>query len=387
MKSGKNTFDERNQEKILADIVEGASQQVKDPRNLEPFYNNIKDSKSLFLKTDDESLSTISFVYNAVLEKMLYNVVEEDYVEGKCLGKLSEDIGKALEEVEEEAEESSLEKYFDKHFDKLRDVVLSYKEALEKKGETKTILLDTEKYGELKIDVATGHGDIQVSSVSFPYLVNLDSNLCNPEGESVVLDGFKDEIESVKDDVDAFCFIEKIKGPVGALSLLSMTKAETNHPILIYRPRHDDEESKYQGAETELKKNDNVCIIYDLAVTGGGLLEAKESIENYFSESDVKVTDAIVLCDYDLKNSENRVRKDGNVFLSASEGNENLMKLRRIIKYSPDDFKSDYKRQFQNDLESLTKKKDEGEITDQEFSKKFKDKITEYYALTMGSEE
>jgi orotate phosphoribosyltransferase len=180
-----------------------------------------------------------------------------------------------------------------------------------------------------------------------PFFFNLDELLLMPERVKMIGRAFVKEVRhAIKEEgANKLCFIEKLYGPIGAITLLPYLVEKTGLPAVIYRPLHWKIESKVTG---DLRNSDKICIVYDLAVTGGALMDT-----TYFLESNypgLKVVSAIVLYDYMAGAKEKLHSKYG-------------VKLRPIVNLSQEKIRKIFLNNYERERDKISNKILEGKIT------------------------
>ncbi len=128
---------------------------------------------------------------------------------------------------------------------------------------------------------------------------NLDRNISDANRSKQVADMYKNAIEDLKEkyNINSLCFIEKPYSAIGALTLLSQLVNDFKLPATVYRNGNWDINTRISGKKPD--DESNYCIVYDLAIGGGGIIEASTFLnENYGS----KVSGAVVFFDYEKRN-------------------------------------------------------------------------------------
>ena len=126
---------------------------------------------------------------------------------------------------------------------------------------------------------STGGPLLNVSSIKTTLVPILDDNLTDPELSAPIVAAYLRRIERLRKrhDVTALCFIEKDVGPVGALAMLSELVRATGLPASVYRQTHWSEQALITGYIP--KNNERLLIVYDLVVTGSGIVQPAIAIE------------------------------------------------------------------------------------------------------------
>jgi orotate phosphoribosyltransferase len=99
-----------------------------------------------------------------------------------------------------------------------------------------------------------------------------------------------------KEHISCLGFIEKIAGPVGALSMIPELVRELKLPACIYRADHWPTRATLAGYQ--LRPTDRIALVYDLIVTGDGIRQAAEDLKAKFGAT---VVAAVVLFGYGEK--------------------------------------------------------------------------------------
>ena len=127
---------------------------------------------------------------------------------------------------------------------------------------------------------------------------NLDRNITDTSRSKNLVDGYKNAIKELeaKHGVNSLCFVEKSYSAIGALTLLSQLVSELEMPATIYRMNNWDISTRISGNKPD--EESIFCIVYDLAIGGGGILEASNFLHENFGS---KVSGAVVFFDYEKK--------------------------------------------------------------------------------------
>ena len=194
-----------------------------------------------------------------------------------------------------------------------------------------------------------------VATHFFPFFFNLDELLLTPKRVKVIGPAFLKEVKEAMESehVNKLCFIEKLYGPVGAVSLLPYLVEKTGLPSIIYRPAHWNPKSKITGKVT---KADRICVVYDLAVTGGALLDCMYFLERSYPK--VEVVSAVVLYDYNVGAKEKLLKQD--------------VKLRSIIPLTHKEIIKIFLKRYEEEWNKLNNRILKQEITYDEFLKEGK---------------
>jgi hypothetical protein len=106
----------------------------------------------------------------------------------------------------------------------------------------------------------------------------IERSLAEPKYCQNLISAFSRGIDKVRKATGAtgLLFIEKEAGPLGAVTMLSSLVQETGMPATVYR------ESRWAGplAGRTPDRGDRLIVVYDLIVTGAGILRAAEAVEN-----------------------------------------------------------------------------------------------------------
>ncbi|MBI4392563.1 MAG: hypothetical protein HY556_02035 [Euryarchaeota archaeon] len=209
----------------------------------------------------------------------------------------------------------------------------------------------------VKVYLAPITGPFKVSGYSYPYYLDLDSALADPKKIEAVVDAYVWKLRLLEEKmtaengekIDKICMIAKRKGPVGALSLASHIAAKFERPAMVFREREVERPHKLQGAP--LEPGDQIAIVYDLSVGGGGIESAAEYL--VAEEPTCRVRGAVVLCDYGHR-AKSRL-KAKNIDLNA------------IATLTPDDYRAIREPQLKREAEGLDQALHDGRLTEQEY--------------------
>jgi hypothetical protein len=149
----------------------------------------------------------------------------------------------------------------------------------------------------------------------------LEDTASSPQECRALLAAFCKEILDLKAmlGVTRLCFIQKEMGPVGAVSLLSSLVVGTDLPAFIYREDHWASERSLTGDIPQ--SGDRVAIVYDLVVTGAGILGAADLIGR---QTGATVVGAVVQCGYGPKKQEIVNEVGRSIALRALDWHEDI---------------------------------------------------------------
>ena len=119
-----------------------------------------------------------------------------------------------------------------------------------------------------------------------------------------------------KHNVNRLCFIEKRKGPLGTILMVSKVVNEVGIPAFIYRTPYLENIGRIKGVKPDAA--DNIGIIYDAAITGGGIEEVALHLKDEFL---CNVSFAAVVIDYD-DGAGDRLSKIGVELMSLAKKQE-----------------------------------------------------------------
>ncbi|MFH8120433.1 MAG: hypothetical protein QXS37_06530, partial [Candidatus Aenigmatarchaeota archaeon] len=277
------------------------------------------------------------------LVDILYNVIEENSIKRPFSTHLAKTIGYKFIQIHE-LKESGRD---NEVISPLIDIIKEYRQIIDQEyriPKTEEVLSFRRKH--ISIELSLRDHEYYVAGYAYPIFFTLDDLLLNPQRNKMIKRAFTKEIKrSIEEEgVNKLCFIEKQFGPIGSITLLSSLVEKTNLPAVIYRPRHWNFKSKITG---ELANSDKICIVYDLSVTGGAIMDATNFLENNFP---VKVTSAIVLYDYGFGAKEKLLKEYG-------------VKLRPVIDLSLEKIRETLQRLYRKEWEELNSRILKNEIT------------------------
>ena len=312
-------------------------------RSLDRIVTNTKNTKELHL----------ALVYDLLVEDMLYNIIEENYLKWTKVHLLIKELGKSLIDLRGSLTESKFKLALENltgFIKKYRDIVGTSKSFAQ--AQERTLYLPGKI--SLKYKVCAIDGPLLVAGFRYPFLFDLDSIICDKLTSRIVGDLFKNKIDEVKQkyNISKLCFIEKRYGAVGALLLLSELVKNSGCEAMIYRPRHWNTLCQIYGKRP--KKGEKICLIYDLAFTGGALYDAAMYLQG--KPFNAKVPSAIVLYDYGFTARE----KLSTIGVS----------LESLITFSYKEFREKEAAEYSKALEELRSLWDQRKITFEEYNKK-----------------
>lgn len=135
-------------------------------------------------------------------------------------------------------------------------------------------------------------------SENTPWFIDTDIAFRNPKHAKELVHRFTDLIAEGVDrhQITKLCFVEKRKGPIGTLLMLSQIVADLDIPAFVYRSPYMDDLSRIKGARPQA--HDVVGIVYDAANSGNGLLEVVNYLKAGKNRTQCKVTFAAVVIDH-----------------------------------------------------------------------------------------
>jgi hypothetical protein len=156
--------------------------------------------------------------------------------------------------------------------------------------------------------------EFSVSSRTYRLVPILEDSLCNQFYVDDVVDAFTDKLRQLTslERVTTLCFIEKAVGPIGALAMLSTLVSRLSLPASIYRENYWAERAKLAGYQP--KQSDRIAIVYDLLVSGEGILRVVRSLKKKYK---AKVVAAVVLLGYGPRRELLHVDKQHTIRINA----------------------------------------------------------------------
>lgn len=142
----------------------------------------------------------------------------------------------------------------------------------------------------------------------------IEKNLGDPRYCRGVVDAFAANIGRMKRafGIDRLLFIEKEVGPVGALSMMSSIVDATGLPASIYRESHWSERAAFAAGIPE--PPNRIAIIYDLIVTGTGIMSAADAVKEM---TGARTFAAVVLCGFGEQRDELHSRAGQSISVGA----------------------------------------------------------------------
>jgi len=277
------------------------------------------------------------YVLGLILERIVFNSVEDKYIPENNFRKVSDSIYAAVKDILDKKEEMPrpIVNVLDAYKKEIVDKQLPVRKEIKIPLDGHSVICDV---ADLE------GGEFRVSSYPFPYVINIDKNLSDPKRCKAVSNAFLKKIKEVdkRERIDKLCFVEKKKGPVGALPLLPLLVEKTGKKACIYRP-HTDHKIKFSGLPPE--PGENICIVYDLVVSGDGIVDTANSIKrfikNKYPKKDVNPGYAVILGDLREESKKYVGNKDTKVEICP------------ILHYPPSKFKKDLIKSLEKEYKDI----------------------------------
>ena len=303
------------------------------------------------------------FFASLLIDNFLYNTIEEDKLKYQSRIKLTLSLAESLEKLlnNKNAEFSIFQPFlieYQKYIVRGNGISLTNHKINDSIDEANNHELDL-------VSICDFDGPWNVAGLKCPYFINIDENLCDPNRNRKLVQAFDKRIKMYSKEIDWLCFIEKRKGPTGAILLMAQLVYSTGIPALIFRGRHLYTPSKLQGGKP--KKGDRVCLLYDLSVTGGVLREVANTLKQ--KPFQLNVHRAMVLCDYGYLAKENLLR-------------ENII-LDYLYQIPPKEVRTILYKQYKEEINSIANQFDIDKISLETFKAKIDSTMDKYYPLGM----
>jgi hypothetical protein len=350
-------------EKALQKIDTVDERMKEKPFATRDFLDTIEFLESSLEQEKDPKQYLLPYIMSLIGDRIIELSIEDNYVPYRKMKEIYKTVIKNYKQLLTDSEKISLPEEFTKIFDSFREAHIETKKPTKKDRLKRYILTDTDndllkQNFKVKMYLAPMDGPYQISSWYYPYLLDLDANLSDPKIASNILDGFYELYKIAKKErgINKLCFIRKRKGPLGAVLTAGGLVEKTKNPSLFYTQRHFSTDSRLNGSL--LEDNDEISIIYDLAVSGSGI----SNCGNFLLEEakrqklkNVKVNSAIVFCDYG-RNAQDEIS-------SSLKG----AKLYSITKMPLKRYLEIRKPQFDEKMENLNKAYKNKDITFNEY--------------------
>jgi hypothetical protein len=268
-------------------------------------------------KSETEEEFAIAFIYKNLIEDLLKNIFEDDYVNNpkakKIINSLRSSIG--YFSAHEEDKKGWLEQIFKfaKEYRELPYFMYPGNEIFVKGPngeEAKLFVADSEEHQIFAGD------DFENT---FPIL---DRNLTDPYFSKPICDWYLNTISELKEkgEINSLCFIEKEYSTVGGLAMLSQLVYKLELPGFIFRTSYWNKRAKIDGVipTQEFK----ICIVFDVVYSGRMLSNVAQFLrENFGAETKA----AVVFFDFE-KRKEYLEEEDIDLssYLSYSDVNEQI---------------------------------------------------------------
>lgn len=272
---------------IIRDFAKKILRNPSSNRELGALANELTDS--LYFTKDSKEFA-LGILYKALIDEVLKNAFEDDAItDTKAYKKAVTNLARSM---------------LAKNPDKREEYLLDF-------GENFHRMLKSKKFCSIKsiegVDVYSKSVSLKNVNKLSDYLPDLDYILSDPDQSREVKKRLDNELKTRlrEHGIDRLCFIEKRKGPIGALLLFDYIVSTYGLPAFIYRTSYIDTLSRIKGQMP--MPEENISIIYDLVDGGGGIKKPAEYLrENYLC----KVPMALVLFDFG-HGGKNKLAKEG----------------------------------------------------------------------------
>jgi len=304
---------------LVKDYWKKLSSEKKPIANLRELHQKLTQQLGSSIDSDDRMCGLF---YKAMIEDVLENCIEDDYLDLATSKKIISRFISALRESD---------KSWEKRLAAFKPFAEIYKDVETARKIPDFIYLADDK---IKALIATRKGNpFNIGDEhDFDVFPSLDLNSCNPETSKLITKLYLNQIMLAREDfrqaheeINWLCFIEKSYSVIGAIALLSSLVSQTELPACIYRPRYWNPQAKISGKAP--LPNSRVCAVYDMVLGGSAILDAAEFLKNTY---DAYMVAVVVLFDYDLKDRTNQLKEKGREIL----GNKDGIRLYPAIKLS-----------------------------------------------------
>lgn len=110
---------------------------------------------------------------------------------------------------------------------------------------------------------------------------DLDKALANPSSAPGIAASYEEMVDDLAREaapIHKLAFIDKSRGPVGAITLKDLLVKRTGLPAIIVRPRRRLIAATVKGSAT---RGERVIVVSDVATSGGTVLEAVDKLERH----------------------------------------------------------------------------------------------------------
>jgi hypothetical protein len=294
---------------------------VKDLREL---YTQLVNGLS---RTNGAEEFAIGLLYKGLVQDVLSNFVEDDYIERSKSREILSAFAATLgcDQRPSEKQFDSLRKFAEVYMRvggaKIRADITELRHA-DWKNEPILALVAGSEGNEFNI------GDAH----DFKVFPSLDINICDPKIGKRVEKMYLQKLRRVRADLrrkgeelDWLCFVEKSYSVVGAVTLVSRLVSSMGIPACIYRAGYWNLHAKLSGKMPTPKAN--VCIIYDMILGGDAVLDAARFLKE---TCDAHAQAVIVFFEYDGKGGEDKLKSVGREIL----GNDHGVRLYSLLRLS-----------------------------------------------------
>lgn len=353
----------------------------KKPFSTPDFLSLIEDLEYEFEESNNSKDYSLPYMMSLLGDRIVEFSIEDNYVPYKEMKKLYSSVIDNYRKLLTDSDKTAYPNEFNEILKTFREAHLETTKPSKRERLQKFILVNTEnelleENFDVKMHLAPLDGPFQVSSWYYPYLFDIDTNVSDPKIGKKIIQGFSNLYDKTKRENGAnkLCFIRKRKGPQGASLLAGALGERTGDPLIFYTQRHFRNDSRLNGSL--LEDGDNISIIYDMAVSGEGLVDCGKFLLDEARQQglkDVRVESAIVFCDYE-RGAEKKIEKSLNG-----------AKLFALTKMPLERYEAIRKNQFDEKMNSLNKLYENKEISFSEYDKKNINIIKEFSDLAWSN--
>jgi orotate phosphoribosyltransferase len=250
----------------------------------------------------------VALVGMLIGENILQNVVEDDSIPSRSIDQLNQSISQYAQCITSLTSDNGFKQHATEFGRAYRNVLLAKKRPEIKEGNFFRYYEGTE---DRPVFIkTTGDKDAR--------FLDVDLIFSGTEASRKFMAAFVQLIAKAitKHKVTKLCFVEKRKGPLGTLLMLSEVVNRTGVPAFIYRADYMEKIGRIKGSPP--LKGENIGIIYDAAFSGAGLEEVIEYIHQSFES---KVCFAAVAIEYDAGANSRLLNNTGVELISLVEMN------------------------------------------------------------------
>lgn len=291
MRSAQSTF--------LSQLRNNLLKLAETPSNVALQRGIVSDLVSVLPDLEDDRDFLVALTYKLFLDDVLRTCMEDDYVSNRGVDETVRQLA------------SAIQPYCENKKAKFVDALLKFAQQYRQIPLHRLPLEEIEvEYGGINSVICVPTSETEQIYIGnghdWPAFANLDRNLADPRRSASIRRWYINTVRKLTktpngSNIDIFCFIEKAYSGIGALALMPTFVSELQIPATVYRASYWDRGARITGEDPF--SGTEGCLIYDVAIGGNALLEAKAFLEKSYG---LRIRYAIVFLEYDSSTSPGR---------------------------------------------------------------------------------